>query len=650
MRRISLLFFFLSATFSITANVSLPNIFSDHMVLQRNKPIHVWGWASPGENVKVSIGSASQSVKTNKQGKWRVSLPAMTAGGPHTLTISGKNTIQFNDVMIGEVWLCSGQSNMEWPLNSSANAEQEISQANYPMIRHIKVGREPTLTPQENFKGGPWQVCAPATAGSFTAVGYFFARELFKELNVPIGLINSTWGGTNVETWTSHASFFGHPEFAALQSIMPTSFDSIIEKQQVALNKMILNVQGTMPLPAEAKQFSWANYNDANWKTMTLPSSWENKGLTELDGTVWFRREFNIAADTRISNAEISLGPIDDIDSTFVNGIFIGATNRYNIERRYSIPDGVLKSGKNIIAVKVIDNGGGGGLNGTPAQMKLQLGNTAMSLTGDWKYRIAEYRGITSVGPNQYPSLLYNGMIHPLTNYPIAGVIWYQGESNAGRGMQYSVAFPLMIEDWRKQWKDPFPFYFVQLANYGADKGTNQNGGSNWAELRESQAATLRLPNTGMAVTIDIGESNDIHPRNKQDVGKRLAANALAKTYGKNVMYSGPTYQSMQILGNKAFITFSNVPTGFEVRNKYGYINGFEIAGADQKFYYAKAFIEGDKIAVFSEAVPQPVAVRYAWADDPHDVNLYNKEGFPAAPFRTDNWKGRTQGNKYEIQ
>lgn len=645
-----LLFVFLFMAASVAANVKLPQVFSDHMVLQRNKPIQVWGWADAGENVKVSIGTASQTVKAGKDGKWQATLAQMGAGGPYTVVVTGKNTVQFNDVMIGEVWLCGGQSNMEWLLRDAANATQEISQANHPMIRQIKVSHVTALSPQEDIPNTSWVTCTPATAANFTAVGYFYARELVKELNVAVGLINSNWGGTNVETWISHSSFFGHPEFAGLKAKMPTRLDSLVNAQQQAMQTLIRNQQGSLPSFAEAQQFSKAAYPDAQWKSMDIPVIWESAGLPELDGTVWFRKTIELPENLIPGRAVLSLGPIDDIDSTYINGVFVGNTNQYNVPREYVIPDGILKPGTNTIAIKVIDNTGGGGIYGAADLMKLTIGDIQVPLNGNWKYRIAHVLPVNAISPNQYPTLLYNAMIHPIINYPIAGAIWYQGESNAGRAMQYKTSFPLLIEDWRKQWKEAFPFYFVQLTSFNSANGSNRTGGSNWAELREAQAETLRLPNTGMAVIVDVGDSDDIHPKNKQDVGKRLAAIALAKTYGKDRVHSGPVFQSMSVQGNRAVLSFANVANGFDVKNKYGYIHGFEVAGADQQFHYAKAFVEGDKIVVYSDAVPQPVAVRYAWADDPNDVNLFNKEGFPAAPFRTDKWKAKTEGARYEIR
>ena len=616
------------------------------MVIQRNKPVHVWGWASPGEKVTVTLAYASNSNKANKFGKWEVYLPAMPAGGPYTLAITGKNTLKFEDVMSGEVWICSGQSNMEWPLRLAKNAKEEISTANNPLIRHFKVPLKTSFSPKDDIDGGEWQVCSPATAGNFTAVGYFFAVELYKELKIPVGLVNASWGGTNVETWISHDAFFGNEIFTSLRAGMPVNGDSIEVQKRRAVDQRIRKLQDKLPTPEEEKLFSQFEYNDSAWKTMTLPSTWENAGLPDIDGSVWFRKNFFLPAQSERSDAILSLGTIDDIDSTYVNGVFVGSTSGWDVPRVYKINQTLLR-GENVVSIKVIDNGGGGGLYGNAQHLYFMGGNQPQSLEGMWKFRIAAIKSNPSVGPNDYPTLLYNSMIHPLTPYKVAGVIWYQGESNAGRATEYKKSFPLMISNWRQKWNDELPFYFVQLANFQANSGTSQNGGSTWAELREAQTATLQLPNTGMAVSIDIGDSKDIHPINKQDVGKRLAANALAKTYSRPRMHQGPIFTSMRREGKQVILSFQNVENGWQIKNKYGYIHGFEIAGADQQFKFAKAYISGNMIVVSDDTLTEPVAVRYGWADDPDDLNLYNTEGFPAIPFRTDAWKAKTDGVKY---
>jgi sialate O-acetylesterase len=384
---------------------------------------------------------------------------------------------------------------------------------------------------------------------------------------------------------------------------------------------------------------------------MKVPGEWEQQQLPNFDGEVWFRSNFNIADADAGKPAELSLGTIDDNDVTYINGTQIGATNQYNASRVYKIPAGVLKAGNNVIAVKVQDTGGGGGFTGEPTDLFVNVAGHKQPLAGNWAFRISAVVPTNSgVGPNSYPSLLYNAMINPILPFAIKGAIWYQGESNADRAYQYRTTFPLLINDWRRLWNQgEFPFYFVQLASFNSANGNSKNG-SKWAELREAQTLSLNVPNTGMAVITNIGETKDIHPRNKQDVGKRLAAVALHDTYGQNNVFSGPVYQSMQTNGNKVTLSFSSIGGGLTVKDKYGYIRGFEVAGADQQFHYAKAFIDGDKVVVFTEEVSSPVAVRYGWADDNLEDNLFNKEGFPAAPFRTDKWKGVTEEKKYSAQ
>ncbi len=632
-----------------SATITLPPFFSDHMVIQRNKPIRVWGWASPGERVTIKIAYATTKVRAGRNGKFEGMLPAMPGGGPYTLTISGSNTITINDVLAGEIWICSGQSNMEWELRNTINAEKEISQADFPMIRLFKVSHKTSFTPKENLDGGQWQICTPQTAADFTAVGYYFAKEISRELNVPVGLISSGWGGTDIESWISGDAFFNEKIYTPLQGRMPSNIDSILSVKKNRLNALIQQSQDRLPTAAEEGQFKTVSYNDASWKSMKLPASWENSGFPELDGAVWFRKTFTLN-DEPSTNAVLSLGPVDDIDSTFVNGIFIGSTARWDAPRKYSIDKNVLRSGVNVISIKVIDGGGGGGIYGQPGELFLQPGASTISLANDWKFHIAQIQQSEAIGPNDYPTLLYNAMIHPLIRLPVAGILWYQGENNAGRAAEYHTAFPLLIRNWRAKWKDELPFYFVQLANYAANNGTNQNGGSTWAELREAQASALQLPKTGMAVTIDIGEHNDIHPRNKEDVGKRLAAVAMAQTYAKSRVHAGPVYKSMERQNDGILINFNNAGNGLWAKNKYGYVLGFEIAGEDQVFHFAQAMIRGNQLFVSSEKVKQPVAVRYAWADDPADANLYNKEGFPASPFRTDSWKPKTASAKYSIR
>jgi sialate O-acetylesterase len=647
-----MIFFFCSF-----AAPKLPKIFGDNMVLQRDRPIAIWGWADAGEKITIQFNKQSKELKAEKNGKWMIRLDAEPAGGPYQLLITGKSTIAINNVLVGEVWICSGQSNMEMPIEGWGkinNYKQEIAAANYPQIRHFKVPNTVSLTPAEDITGGEWKVCSPETAGDFTAVGYFFARELYNKLHIPIGLLNTSWGGTMIETWTSRGAFEKSDEFRSMIASMPSIDLATLAKQKKdAMEAALKAIPGAYDDHANPEDWKNEILDDSHWAHMHLPGLWEQQhmGLENLDGVVWFRREVMVAAEDAGKTAVLELSKIDDSDDSYVNGVRVGGMkNQYNENRRYTIPAGVLKEGKNSIAVRVEDTGGGGGIYGDSSDMKLTVGSRVYSLAGNWLFKIALVSGTNAgVGPNSYPTLLFNAMVNPLIPFSMRGVLWYQGEANAGRSYEYRQAFPLMINDWRQHWGEgDFPFYFVQLASFNANNGNSEHG-SGWAELREAQARTLSLPNTGMAVTVDIGESHDIHPKDKQDVGRRLAAIALNNVYGQTMEYSGPVYQSMKTDGNKIALTFTHAGNGLMVKDKYGYLRGFEIAGKDQHFYYAKAYIDGNRVIVYNESVPEPMEVRYAWADDAGDANLFNTEGFPAVPFRTDQWKGVTEGVKYAI-
>ncbi|SEW42576.1 sialate O-acetylesterase [Chitinophaga arvensicola] len=634
------------------ADVRLPNVFGDNMVLQRDKPIPVWGWADKNEKITIRFNQQVTTVKADKNGQWKVLLQPEKAGGPYTLSVNGKNNVTLKDVLMGDVWICSGQSNMEFHVNDVLNADKEKAQSANPQIRHFYLPKDMAVTPKTDVKKSEWLAADPENTGSFTAVGYFFAKALNEQLHVPIGLIHTSWGGTIVETWISREGLAGSDDFRDLMKETPVlNMDSFALVAKTKQQQLIQSIQGSLPDEATANTWSAVNTNDQAWQQMKVPGLWEQQKLPNFDGVVWFRKHFTVAEDDAGKPAELSLGTIDDNDVTYINGTQVGNTAAYNAFRLYKIPAGVLKAGDNVIAVRIEDNAGGGGFYGEADDVFLKINSRKQSLAGNWTFRIATaLNPATSVGPNSYPSLLYNAMIHPVIPFAIKGAIWYQGESNADRAYQYRKAFPLLINDWRRLWNQgEFPFYFVQLASFNSNNGTSKNG-SKWAELREAQTLSLNVPNTGMAVITDIGESKDIHPRNKQDVGKRLAAAALHQTYGQNNVYSGPVYQGMQVNGNKVTLSFTSVGSGLEVKDRYGYIRGFEVAGADQQFHYAKAFVEGDKVVVYTDEVKTPVAVRYGWADDNLEDNLFNKEGFPASPFRTDNWKSVTEAVKYSVR
>jgi sialate O-acetylesterase len=631
---------------SLTAQVNVPTYFSNNMVLQKGMAIPVWGWATPGEKVTVTIDQSSMSTTADKEGKWNVKLPAMNYGGPYQLTIQGKTNLSFENVMIGEVWVCSGQSNMEFQLITSKNGEAEVAASNYPNIRLFTVKKTISHQQQEKLQDGEWSQCSPATSSNFSAVGYFFGRELHQKLNVAIGLINSSWGGTIAETWTSEQTIGQNPDFtnqlAQLKKINLDDYAKSVEnevKQRVGetstIDKGMKNGQALWAAPA---------YNDAAWKTMELPGYIESNGLQGVDGIVWFRKEITLSADEAKQKSTLYLAKINDSDSTYINGVLIGSTRlQAEKSRVYSIDASLLKPGKNIITVRIEDIGGMGGVYGNPATLYLQSGDHNISLVGSWKYKVGIVKFNAVLSPNSYPTLLYNAMIHPLVPFAIKGAIWYQGESNAERAKQYRRVFPDLIKDWRAHWNQgDFPFLFVQLANFKKQDSIPVE--SDWAELREAQTMTLALPNTGMAVTTDVGEALDIHPKNKQTVGLRLALAGLKVAYQKDIVYTGPVYQSMNVEGNKVTLTFDQIGSGIKIKDKYGYLKGFAIAGEDHQFHWATGKITGiNTLQISSSEVQYPVAVRYAWSNNPEDANLYNSADLPASSFRTDSWKGITQ-------
>ena len=640
---ISLLFFCSLAL----ADVKLPKIIWSNMVLQRDEPVQIWGWADKNEKVTVKFNNQTAKTKTKASGEWKVSLKPMPAGGPFEMEISGKNKLVLNNILIGDVWICSGQSNMQWSVSQAMNSEQEIAAANYPNIRLFSVPRVIQFQPVDDVSGGEWLVTTPETIGGFSAVGYFFGRELHQHLGIPIGLINTSWGGTNVETWTSAKAIGQLDEFKAVVAELDTlDVAKIKARVEAKFAPLKAELAKTTPGLVDGKAL-WASpeIDTTQWQPMKLPILWEEAGLEGVDGVIWFRKEFTLTETKDLQNVVLSLGPIDDSDITWVNGIKIGETLRkYDEPRFYKLDSTILQPGKNVVTVRVEDYGGGGGLWGKPDDLYLQAGTFKLGLSGDWQYRISPVNfayNVTGVGPNSKPTLLFNAMIHPLLPYRIKGAIWYQGESNAGRAYKYRTLFPLMIQDWRNHWdQGDFPFLFVQLANFM--QPDSQPSESAWAELREAQLMTLKLPNTGMAVIIDIGEADDIHPRNKQDVGYRLALAARKVSFGEEIVYSGPLYDSMAIEGNKIRIFFKNVGSGLMIKDKYGYLKGFAIAGPDRKFVWAKATLDGNDVLVYNETVQNPVAVRFGWANNPDDINLYNQEGLPASPFRTDDWPGIT--------
>ena len=649
------------------------NVYGDHMVLQRHKPIQIVGTAEAGKAVKVVIGENSVVAVAGKDGVWKAVLPAMEAGGPYTVTVSGaegSSEIVFNDVLIGEVWLCSGQSNMEMPgagrrFWCSKNGRAEAAGANFPQIRIFQVTN--IFSPGEEqvkcrtVKG--WEVCAPETIGKFSACGFYFGRALYKDLNIPIGLIDAAWSGTRIQPWISKAGYTAGKRAEELSLIdMAEENKKLKDSKKTAsrANSMILNwlnkfYDSYSAETAGAIDWMRPELDTANWKKVQVPGT-----FAEL-GVVWFRRCVDIPAAWAGKNITLSLGAIDDLDETYFNGQKIGGTGilvpEYWLKkRRYTIPGNLVKAGKNVIAVRVTNINGAGGICASARQLFLGHGGAEIPLAGTWLTRrefAANPKKIAALptllkfhlNSNQYPANLYNGMIHPWTVYPMRGFVWYQGCSNAGNAREYMVLHPLLIQDWRNRWNDQnMPFIFAQLAAY--EKHTPRKRlsdaylkklpplDSNYAALREVQTATLNVPLTGMGVAIDIGDHSDIHPANKQDLAYRMAQEAKRLVYGYKGITAGPMFKAMKIEGDKIRISYTNVGKGLKVKGDK--LNCFAIAGKAGKFVWANAKIEGDTVVVWADTVKQPVNVRYAWANFPVEPNLYNQEEFPACPFRTD--------------
>lgn len=653
--------FLLASSFgwNISAKPVLPAVFSDNMVLQQQTQVPIWGQAAKGKKVIITASwdGKTYTALADTEGNWKTEIQTPTAGGPYTIRISDGKEVKLTNVMIGEVWICSGQSNMEMPLKGWGkvmNYQQEIDNANYPDIRLYQVKKTVSpipLTAGESTMGG-WQNCAPQTVEEFSAVAYFFARELNRKLNVPVGVIDVTWGGTPAESWTSVETLNILPEFPdktvliqKAQEDMPGAmaiYNRMMDEWETEVRKKDRGYEDKQPL--------WAgvDFDASTWGKIQLPGFIEEQVDPNFEGTIWLRREVELSDGWLKRDLKVELNCIDDDDITFFNGQEIGRTYGIGTVRHYTVPRSVLRKGKNVLTIRLGDTGGNSGIPGDPSMLYITNGKDKISLAGEWQQKISIFN--KNEVPQQplsfqtcqfYPTVLYNGMLHPLIPFAMKGVIWYQGEANADRAYQYRDLFPLMIRDWRTQWNKDFPFYFVQLASFM--QRTDQPEESAWAELREAQTQTLNLENTGMAVTIDIGDANDIHPKNKQEVGRRLSLIALNQTYGKENAYSGPIYNHIQLRNNEIEVYFEHIDGQLVAQG--GELKGFTIAGADHKFHPATARIVNDKVVVSSDKVPFPVAVRYGWANNP-DCNLYNKAGLPASPFRTDDWPGVTIYNK----
>lgn len=627
---------------SAYARVELPLLFSDGAVVQRDRPLPVWGWASPGAKIQVDFDGRSATAKASADGAWRVELPAHAAGGPYALRVRGDGeTVTVKDVLIGDVWLASGQSNMEWPLLQTDGAQAEIARADDPLIRHFKVPKSWSEKPESRLAGGAWVAASPQTVGEFSAVAYYFARELRKTTGVPIGIVDSSWGGSAIEAWMN----------LDMLGVDPATLAEKMRQKRAANDEVAAKTQALIArwrTASSAQDSHWAaaELDESDWADIRVPASWESNGYVGMDGVAWYRTTFQLNAREAQDDLELGVGQIDDSDSVWVNGQLVGGMQQsWNVPRRYKVPAAVLRPGSNTVAVKVTDVSGNGGIAGSAEQVYVRpAGGQPHPLAGEWKFRTAEVRVSLLDDKNQIETLLYNAMIHPLQPYPLSGVIWYQGEANAypGGDHRYRDQFAAMIRGWRADWNAPeMPFLWAQLANWisGGDTADAQGSvQSPWAVLRESQSATLALPATAQAVIIDVGDADDIHPRDKRTVGHRLALAARHVAYGEELVYSGPVYREMAVEDRRAIVRFDMLGSALAVRGGGADVHGFEIAGADKVFHSAQARIVGDTVVVNSPKVARPAAVRYAWSDNPSSADLTNREGLPASPFRSSEW------------
>lgn len=606
------IFFLNTVVFSAFADIRLPRLISNGMVLQHGVELKLWGWADRGETIRVDFAGKIYRTITGSDSTWHVLLPAMDVGGPYAMTITGSDTVTIDDILLGDVWFCSGQSNMVHMLNiHDVTYAADIVEARYPQIRQFLIPTASDLqTPRRDFPSGSWERAVGENVRSFSVVAYFFAKDLYKKYQIPIGIINASVGGTPIEAWTSEE---GLDRFPAAQ-VAATNW------KEAAVSQRASYVPPT-----------------GRWRNINVPGYWEDQGVRDLDGVVWYRKEVEIPAAMAGRPARIFLGRIVDADVLYINGTEVGRTTYMYPQRRYAIPASVLKAGKNTIAVQVTNHKDKGGfVPGKP--YCLFAGKDTIDLKGTWEYKVEEVfepivpgTATPSMNPQNQPTALFNAMVAPATDYAIKGVLWYQGESNTDAPKAYAQYLSALIADWRRQWDNSvLPFLYVQLPGFMDYRYLPSE--SNWAELRESQRKTLSVPHTAMAVAIDLGEWNDVHPERKKEVGERLALLARQCVYGENLVASGPMYRSYRKDENKIILSFNSIGSGLTIPDGEA-LSEFAVAGADRKFVWAKAEIVGEEVVVWNDALPDPVYVRYAWADNPVNPNLYNKEGLPASPF-----------------
>lgn len=635
-----LVFAFLAG--ALPAELKLASPFGDHMVLQQGRPLPVWGTAAPGERIVVKFGGRRGRATAGTDGRWRVDLKPLAASAtPRDFVVQGATgaPIVLHDVLVGEVWLCGGQSNMERQLGPRGgqkpivNWQAEVAAADYPLIRQFYVPEHTADTPQTTTNG-TWSVCSPATAPDFSAVGFFFARDLWRARGVPVGILFSAYGGTPAEAWTSQEGLAPFPEFTAQIELARQAGLDPVKARAEFLAKLDAWFGANDP-GSGAAPWSAPETDVSGWETMNLPTLWEDAGHPDWDGVAWFHKSFELPPAWSGRDLILHLSAIDDDDTTWVNGTEVGTTTSYNAQRSYRVPAAALKPGTNVIRVRVLDTGGGGGIWEPHLRFEIVPATgegTPIPLAGPWQVKFATSlaghpwppQDLTAAKSNQ-PAVLYNAMIAPLVPFALRGVTFYQGENNASHANQYRRLLPALIADWRRAWDEgDFPFLFVQIAPFKDQP----------PEIREAQLlAWQETKNTAMVVTIDNGDAQDIHPANKGPVGARLALAARAMAYGEQLEYSGPVFAGAKFAPGRAVLGFTHLGGGLVAPG--GKLEGFTVAGADGVFRPANAAIAGDTVVVTSPDVAQPVAARYAWANVAAG-NLFNRAGLPASPFRTD--------------
>jgi sialate O-acetylesterase len=619
-------------------------IFGDNMVLQRGKVNTIWGWSEPGDNIRVEIAGKNASTVAGVDRRWQVKIQPPAAGGPYSVEIRGPQTVELHNVLVGDVWLCGGQSNMQVGLGRARKGEEEVKAANYPEIRFFSVAAHSayhhTDTPE-----GTWKVVSPETADQVSAVAYYFARKIHQQIHVPIGLVVDALGGTPAEAWTSAEALRPLKDFdiplAELQRLAAAGAPEYGNYVMHWYDQYDIGLKGNWAGP---------DLDDSTWKTVDIPGGFAELGVPDTPALVWFKREVALPDPLPAGRASIYLGSIERMDTVYINGTQVGASAWVENPRVYFIPDGLLKPGRNVVAIRVLKTKPQGGFLGKPEELHLTLGDkTGIPLAGKWKGRLSVDARPPQPLPIGYenwpvmPSVLYEGMLTPIAPLSITGALWYQGEQNSDRGFQYRRILPVMIADWRKLFgQGDFPFYIVSLPAFRHRSETPTE--DTWAETRESQALTAaRVRNSCLTVTIDTGDPDNIHPKDKQPVGERLAFCALAKHYGKKVSYSGPTLASVKRLPGSIRLRFKHTDGGLMVKSRTS--AEFEIAGEDRKWYWADAHVEGNTVVVSSPSVSSPKEVRYAWQSNPA-ATLFNGAGLPAAPFRTDTWTGMTEAHR----